>query len=216
MTSIDKHILICYYSLLKQFIKINQPLKQRTMKTTFWNLKEVIIFGLLSILVIPYAKYDIETKNAERSRVDSITGKDFLLTIDYSTCKRPSVANGNYDFVDSRISDYKFSLKNKDKTILRAKLFHWDYRMSNEEILNCMYKEGYRPAIFEELLIVGCVHPDWQNRFRIVELGVSTWGDGVHYHSSLGPGESGDRTLVLDYVNSTGWTHRYCFLAIKK
>lgn len=96
------------------------------------------------------------------------------LVVDYTKTLDQAIAEGNYDVKDCDINDKNFPIPIKmlgEKVEVYSKLFHFDNRLSSEEIISKMSDAGYRPATLMELLVLGFLFPELQNQFSIIALG---------------------------------------------
>ncbi len=112
--------------------------------------------------------------------------------IDYSKSIDDLVTMGNYDLVNSGISNNAFIQKggdDKKDTIMtrEAILLNFNRKMSSEDIVAQMVVRGLRPATARELLTLGNEYPRLQREMSIIALGSKTtaskvpglWGDWV-------------------------------------
>ena len=100
--------------------------------------------------------------------------EEIKLLVNYTKPLEQSITDGKYDFVGDKINNKNFPIPEKliGKEIeVSAKLFHFDNRISSEDIIFEMDKAGYRPANLMELLVIGSLYPDLQRQFSIYALG---------------------------------------------
>ncbi len=137
------------------------------------------------------------------------------LSVNYKTKLSALIKQGNYDYVNSEITDENFPTDKKGKTELEVELFDLDTRKSTDAVLALMDKAGLRPATMVELLSFGAQYPDEQRRYPIVALG-SVWTDrdGYRYVGYLW-GHPGYRHLYLYWLD-LDWPAYYRFLAVRK
>lgn len=111
-----------------------------------------------------------------------------------------------FDWVNPDIKDSLFSLP---KTIgTDFKLYHFNKRISSEDAIEEMEKEGYRPANAWELV-------SWKegNKDAVIALGsVSGVGDSRRVPYLYGGGS--ERSLGLGWFDG-GWNADYRFLAVR-
>lgn len=100
----------------------------------------------------------------------------FDVVVDYSRSLAQMVEAGEYDWVNSNISEENFPIEGDECHELRIVLFHFGRVMDSDEVVAIMKREGFRPAKIEELLALGEAHPNLQKEFPIVGLG-SVWQD---------------------------------------
>jgi len=148
---------------------------------------------------------------------DSIFGKEFSLTVDYSLSFEQMVGVGVYDFQNAVIhfDDFPTPVVLVGKKIeIKARLFHFDQDVSSEDAIKQLNKKGYRLASSFELLTVGKKYPDWQCYFPIIAFG-SIWRDTTDFTTTYLDCEHGKRWLTIDGCNNN-WSKYSRFLAIRK
>ncbi len=116
------------------------------------------------------------THNEEEARklvefAKSLFRPAYKVVVDYSKTIVQMVEDGGYDWVNSDINDENFPIVGTGTTESEITLFHFGGRISPENAIAKMKKEGYRPANATELLALGQAQPDLQRKFRIVALG---------------------------------------------
>jgi len=122
---------------------------------------------------------------------------------------------GNYNWINSDITDKHFPVKGSGKVELNPELIHYGKLISSDEIIQDLDQRGLRPATLAELLAFGEKYPDEQRKYPIVALGSvwQHWG-GNRYVACLGCFES-ERELNLHYCGGD-WFENYRFLAFRK
>jgi hypothetical protein len=154
----------------------------------------------------------------EHSSVQSNSAEEISLAVDYSQTVEQMVAAGKYGWKNPNITEEHFPLPVEltgQKTVVSAKLFHFNRSISSDDAISEMDRAGYRPATLMELLVLGFILPGLQRQFPIVALG-SIWlsADGHRYVPCLGVGD-GKRGLDLDWFDSV-WRACCRFLGVRK
>ena len=125
------------------------------------------------------------------------------------------IAKGKYDWVNDDITEKNFpELVPADYT-KEFKLFYFDRKMSSEDAIKEMDKDGFRPATINELLAIGEAQPELQKQFPIVALG-SLWrrAGGSRSVPVLSQGSS-ERGLDLRWFERD-WDGVFRFAALRK
>lgn len=81
---------------------------------------------------------------------------------------------GNYDWMNSDISDEHFPQKKIGETSITVRLMNFGRVISTKDIFIEFKKSGLRPANPAELLALGAKYPNLQKQFPIIALG-QTW-----------------------------------------
>lgn len=138
----------------------------------------------------------------------------YPITVDYSKSLDEMIEAGNYDWVNTEITDKHFPIKRRKKTI-DIELVNYNTSMKSDDILKDLNKRGLRPATLPELLAFGTTHPDRQRDVPIVALG-SAWRFARDYPQVAGIGHD-DRGRALD-LESWGakWRVSCRFAAVRK
>lgn len=138
----------------------------------------------------------------------------FRVVVDYAKSLSAMIAAGNYDWVNSDISEKNFPVKGQGKVELNTELIHYDKSMGSDDIVRDMESRNLRPATLPELLAFGETYPDKQREFPVVAL-ASVWQAwfGFRYVAYLSLGSR--RSLFL-FVWSGDWCGDYRFLAVRK
>lgn len=146
-------------------------------------------------------------------KVDKVAGN--ILHIPASLSLADRIAFGKYDWVNSHITKEHFPLNIPTDYDAEHKLFHFSRFISSENAIQEMKKEGYRPGILPELLVLGEIQPELQREFPIIALG-SVWqhANGNQRVPVLRQ-DDGKRELDL-YLFVLGWIDRCRFLAVRK
>lgn len=106
--------------------------------------------------------------------VRSFIATTFKVTVDCSRTLEDMIAVGNYDWVNKNITQEHFQVLSQGKLEKEVVLFHYEKSMTSKEAISRMDKEGFQPAVIEDLLALGEAHPDLQKQFPILALG-SVW-----------------------------------------
>ncbi len=107
-----------------------------------------------------------------------ITITTYEITVDYAESIEEIIQEGNYGFVDRRITSSVF-VENEvtyTDTVIRhqATLLYFDEGVKSEDVLAKMKEQGYRSATAKELYVLGAQHPSLQRESQIVALGSIT------------------------------------------
>lgn len=130
----------------------------------FWINLISYFAGAISVLIIFLSVKKMKT----------VKDDEIILTIDYNKTIEQTIADGNYDRVNSNITAENFPVPQKiigKKVKVFAKLFHFNRNISSDDAILEMNKAGYRPATLMELLTLGILFPELQRKFSIVALG---------------------------------------------
>ncbi|MEK9208495.1 MAG: hypothetical protein AAB910_00275 [Patescibacteria group bacterium] len=124
------------------------------------------------------------------------------------------IADGKYDWVNSNIVKH-FSFGTGDGTrTAEVHLLRYNKRMTSDEVIADMDRQGLRPATFLELLWIGIQHSGLQLEFPIVALGTVAEVDG---HRDVAYLDRYDRARDLYlYWFGSGWIGYYRFAAVRK
>ena len=156
--------------------------------------------------------------------IGEVTSSTYEVIVDNNRSPGEMIKAGDYDLVDKSIEEKCFSLKGKGKERVEIVLFHFDYRVSAEEVIAEMRMKGFRPANAAELLALGEAYPDLQREAAIIAPGPG-WHFPGRYRvvsrldtaGSFGYG----RGLYLDWFDKFdykkwgGGTHCYLFAAVR-
>lgn len=99
---------------------------------------------------------------------------EVIFEVTYSKEFEQLIIDGNYGFVSRYFKKTHVDIPPEciDKKIkVKAKLFKADCHGVADLIILKIEKEGYRIAVFHELLALGIASPDLQKKFTIVALG---------------------------------------------
>ena len=152
--------------------------------------------------------------------------KVFPVTVDYTQTLAQMIAAGNYDSVDSGITDKHFPLPSiptglplstgsgqATKADLKLRLFYINRSINSNDTIAELKQKGLRPATLPELLAFGATYPEEQRKYPIVALG-SVWRRWFGYR--LVPclyGNDVRRFLLLRYFFSA-WLEDWRFAAV--
>lgn len=135
-------------------------------------------------------------------------------TVDYNLSLEQMIAVGNYDRSNRNITAKRFPLKGIGKVELEPKLFYFGRKMSSNDVIAEIEKEGFRPCTIEELLAIGEQHPELQREFPLVELGSLAEVDGLRRVAYLSRGYL-KRGLSLGWFDCE-WTGVFRFPSVRK
>jgi len=141
--------------------------------------------------------------------------KVFSVVVDYSRSLVQMIKAGNYNWVNSNITEKNFPIQGEGRQKTEVALFHFNKNMTSEQVIAEMDKQGYCPARIEELLAFGESQPDLQRQFSIIALG-SIWRfrDGGRYVPVLYE-DVRERRLDLVYFDGA-WDPGYHFVGLRK
>lgn len=152
---------------------------------------------------------------------DALAGKArkpdelFPLSVNYDLPLQEAIDAGNYQGVHSAITSQNFPPTRSGQAELEINLFRYKRRMTSEEVLSELDKEGFRPAELPEFLAFGAKYPELQRQFSIVGLG-SVWQDRKGYRNVPCLYEASEgRYLDLHWWDD-GWYSYSRFAAIRK
>ena len=139
----------------------------------------------------------------------------FKVTVDYEMTVEEAVRKGAYDHSNGDITTKHFPLTRKGRTEVEVKLFHFNRKMTSEEVLAEMDKAGYRAAETHELLALGEKYPEEQRKYPIAGLGSVWlgWRDGFRV---VCLDENDNEREVPLYWFEAYWTERWRFAGVRK
>lgn len=139
----------------------------------------------------------------------------FHIVVNHAESLAQMITVGNYDWVNSNISEKNFPVKGKGQVEFNVELVHYGKSMNSDNIVQDMASRGLRPATLLELLAFGAAYPDKQREFPIVAFG-SVWlrWSGQEHVACLGS-DGSKRGLDLA-VWDDGWSGNCRFLAVRK
>jgi len=139
----------------------------------------------------------------------------FWVVVDYSKSLTEMISAGNYDWVNSDISEKNFPVNGKGQIESNIELIHYGKSMSSEDVIQDMETKGLRPATLSELLAFGKSYPDKQREFPIVALG-SVWRNlfGTRFVAFLSSFDS--KRLLHLCIWGGGWVESCRFAAVRK
>lgn len=122
------------------------------------------------------------------------------------------VVDCHFDSVNEHVNEKNFP---PETLVLGSgpKIFHFNRRISSEDVIAEMKKDGYRPAKLGDLLDYGAKNPEEQRKYPIVALGSAAVILAVRYVACI-YGDGSERELVLSYFVNT-WDAHSRFLAVR-
>ncbi len=142
-------------------------------------------------------------------------GEAFPLSVNYDLPLAEAIDAGNYQGVHSAITSQNFPSTRHGQAQVEIVLVRYDRRMTSEEVLSELDKEGLRPAELPEFLAFGAEYPEVQRQFSVVGLG-SVWRDRKGYHNVPCLYEASDgRYLDLHWWDD-GWYSFSRFAVLRK
>lgn len=140
----------------------------------------------------------------------------FNLTVDYTKTFNQTIKKGKYGRTMPDTIKYTVPKELVGKKFnLTATLFVFNKKQRSTEIVTKIYKEGYRPAYFMELLSYGYQYPEMQKNFPIVALGTNIIDGNQNTRVPYLYVSYDDRALYM-YVDDYPWLPECRFLAIKE
>ncbi len=139
----------------------------------------------------------------------------FQILVNYAQTLDQMIKTGEYDWVNSTITQKNFPIEGEGQVELIPELLHLGRDASTDEVLAGIDKQGYRPATLPELLAFGARYPDKQREFPIVALG-SFWRncDGHRFVAVLDVDGCG-RCLSIGWCGCD-WNEHCRFLVVRK
>jgi len=140
----------------------------------------------------------------------------YVVTVNYDLTVERMIVIGNYDHVDSCITQEHFPIKREGRQEKEVTLFHFNRWIFREEVIKEMSKWGHQPAEPEDILAFGAQYRDIQRQFPILAFG-SPW---QHPHHKKGyvvclTGNSVVRSIYL-HLSNLRLKPDSCFLAVRK
>ncbi|MBI5003768.1 hypothetical protein HZC00_01605 [Candidatus Kaiserbacteria bacterium] len=93
------------------------------------------------------------------------------ITADYDQPLTDMIAAGHYDWKNDDITAERFLVTGQGTVQLEWKLDHFDRKVSSEQAVRAIERDGWQPAKIEHLLAFGAKYPDEQCRYPIIGLG---------------------------------------------
>ena len=94
--------------------------------------------------------------------VAGANGAKNILHILASISLKDRIARGKYDWVNSDITEEHFPTNIPVAYDAEYKLFHFNRSISSDDAIKEMEKDGFRPAVLAELLVLGETQPELQ------------------------------------------------------
>ena len=114
----------------------------------------------------------------------------FTVIVDGAKTLEEMIREGGYSQLNKAITEKNFPIREKTKRTVVIALFFFNRKISSNEAISEMNKEGYRPATHDELIALGAKRYGLKEKFPIVALG-SVWAN-----------YPGPRKVCLLYWNS--------------
>lgn len=132
--------------------------------------------------------------------------------IDYSRSLGSMIGDARLDKVSPDINPRTFHLTARGFRELDILFVQFLRPVTPLRILTFMNSRGYRPITIEELLALGCAHPDLQRSTPIVALGSTRIVNERRYFPCLGGSQSSrDLTLIVIYQRFSVY-YRFAFV----
>lgn len=143
------------------------------------------------------------------------TNKVFTVMVNYDLPLKEMIKAGEYDWVNSDITQKYFPVKGNGQAERELILVHFGRSMSSDKVLNELTRQGLKPAKIEDLLALGSLRKELQRKFPIIAFGsVWTIPDGYRFVTYLS-GRDSERRLDL-YWYDLVWGDICRFLASRK
>jgi len=139
----------------------------------------------------------------------------FKVLVDYTKSLEQMIKAGKYDLVNNDITSDHFHITGSGQKEVEITLFHFNRGISSDGAIAEMKKAGYRPALVEELLVLGAAEKELQKQFPIVALGsvCRSSPDGYRNMPCLS-WAGGGRGLGLNLFGD-GWPEDWRFSAVR-
>lgn len=140
----------------------------------------------------------------------------YQINVDYDQPLKKMIVSGNYNWVDSDITNKHFPQNKKGKEQADIFIISIDHRMYDLEVTQFLDSLGLRDANIKELLSLGAQFPDLQCKKPIVARSTS-WRDSIGFVDvpCLDNDEWG-RNLRLIYLGGHWLMNWWQFAAVKK
>jgi hypothetical protein len=139
----------------------------------------------------------------------------FQLSVNYDLSIEDAVEAGDYQAVNASFTSKNFPSSQHGQAQLEIILIRFELRMTSENVLNELDKQGLRPAKLPEFLAFGAAYPEVQRSFSVVGLG-SECMDRRGYRSVPCLYEASEgRYLDLHWWDD-GWYSYSRFAAVRK
>jgi hypothetical protein len=142
-------------------------------------------------------------------------GDAYPLSVNYDLPLAEAVDTGKYQGVHSSITSQDFPSKRHGLAMLEIFLVRYHRRMTSEEVLSELDKEGLRPAELPEFLAFGAEYPEVQRQFSIIGLG-SVWKDKKGYRNVPCLYEASEARYLDLHWWDDGWYSHCRFAALRK
>jgi len=142
-------------------------------------------------------------------------GETFPVSVNYDLPLAEAIDAGNYQGVNSSITVQNFPSTRHGRVELEILLVRYDCRMTSEEVLGELDKEGLRPAELPEFLAFGAEYPEVQRQFSVVGLG-SVWKDRKGYRNVPCLYEASEARYLDLHWWDDGWYSFSRFAALRK
>jgi hypothetical protein len=101
----------------------------------------------------------------------NVQAETYTVTIDYDQPFAEMITAGDYDDVNSFITEASFPVRESGLVETRLVLVHLERKASTDEVLRELAAPGQRLGQIAELLAFGALQPEKQRIFPIVALG---------------------------------------------
>jgi hypothetical protein len=171
-----------------------------------FRLMAVLMAIVLATGFLPVAADDCVCPKVEQTVVK--------VCVDNTRTLAQLIAQGKYDWVHPDIAK-NFTIESGMGAVsIDIVLFHFDKKMTTEQVLAEMDRLGLRPIILRELLSLGAQRPVLQREFPIVALGQMQQvlgGRRVAFLDRFGS----ERSLHMDWADGY-WSDLCRFAAVRK
>ncbi len=160
--------------------------------------------------------------------ITNVGGNLFKVVMDYSQSLADMIKAGNYNWVNSDITEKNFPLPKipaglspstssgqATKVELNLELIRFNRSISSNDAIAELKKMGLRPATLPELLSFGSTYPEKQREFPIVALG-SVWQNWLGFRLVPFLWSASDRRDLYLPLVECDWPEGYRFLAVRE
>ncbi len=147
--------------------------------------------------------------------VSAANGAKNILRVLANLSFKDHIVRGKYGWVNSDITEDHFPTSISADYDAEYKLFHFDRNISSDDAIREMEKEGFRPGVLAELLVLGETQPELQKQFPVVALGSIWQHSNGHRSVSILYQYAAKRKLDLSWFEF-GWAGGCRFLAVRK
>lgn len=123
------------------------------------------------------------------------------------------LARGNYDEIDPDINERNFGQETLVVGV-KPRLYHFGHRVSTDEVIGRMARDGFRPGTFGDLSVYKDQDKEKDKRYPIVALGSVAVIRGYHRVAYFIRNRFPRKLYLVSTI--LGWDGNYRFLAVLK